>query len=227
MHLKSGSRHEGAEVVARERPELLMFCGLLGLVGNLAPIVAIFWATTIAEHQFIADTISDLARGPHKRIMDVGFYLNAAGLLGIAIAAAHAHLGRASWSLGLFCLAFTALVVVLLGLWDEFHTVSDNPPGMTVHTKLTFLLGPLYLAGPLLMAKGAAGVARTYGRLFVSAALLWLIFAAAFKVAPTDYDGILEKIAVTATMMWTLPLAWLFFARGYRKSHRVTAGSAA
>jgi len=216
-----GSRHERAEVVAQERPELLMFCGLAGLVGNVMPIVTIIWATSVTEHHFIADTVSDLARGQHKWIMDFGFYVDAAGMLGLAIAAAHAHLGRTAWSLGIFCLAFTALVVVLLGLWDEFHDASYDPPGMTVHTKLTFVLGPLYLAGPLLMARAASAVSPLYGLSFLVAAGLWLAFATAFLLAPTAYDGILEKIAIAATMLWTLPLSWLFLARGLEKSRRL------
>lgn len=225
MFENSGSRHGSADVVAAERPELMLFCGLAGLLGSLAPGVTLMLAWQIAEHDFIADTVSDLARGPHKWIMDLGFYVNAAGLLGLAIGAAHVHLGRMAWSLGIFCLAFLALVVVLLGLWDAFHNAGDNPPGMTVHTKLTFLLGPLYFAGPLLMARGAAGVARVYGRLFLASAVIWLGFAVAFLMAPTGYDGLLEKIAVFATLLWTLPLSQILIARGYGKLHRLTDGS--
>ncbi len=106
--------HESAAVVARERPELLMFCGAVGLIGNIAPMITIIWAAVVIDHNFIADSISDLARGPHRRIMDVGFYVNAAGLLALAIGTAHAHLGRAGWSLGIFALAFLAMVVTLL-----------------------------------------------------------------------------------------------------------------
>ena len=69
--------------VAGERPELLVFCGLVGLVGCIAPIGAMVWATVVKKHGFVADTISDLARGPHKWIMDGGFYLGAAGLLAL------------------------------------------------------------------------------------------------------------------------------------------------
>lgn len=204
------------ERLKRERPELLVFCGLIGLAGTLAPVPAVVWATSVAEHQFIADTISDLARGPHRRIMDTGFYMNAAGLIALAIAAAHAHLDRLAWSLGLFCLTFLALVVVMLGLWDEFQTGPQTPPGMTVHTRLSLFLGPLYLAGPLLMARGAAQAHQAFGRMFVAAAVLWLVFATAFKFAPTNYDGVLEKIALASTMLWTLPLSWMFLARGRR-----------
>lgn len=217
-----GPRNSSAQVVAAERPELLLFCGLVGFIGSLTPLVALLVAWPVAEHDFIADTVSDLARGPHKWIMDLGFYVNAAGLLGLAIGAAHVHLGRMAWSLGIFCLSFLALVVVLLGLWDEFHNVGDNASGMTVHTKLTFFLGPLYTAGPLLTARGAAGISRTYGWLFVTSATIWLIFAVAFLMAPTGYDGIVEKVAIAATMLWTLPLSHIFFTRGYAKLHRLS-----
>ncbi|WP_424932028.1 DUF998 domain-containing protein [Amaricoccus macauensis] len=217
-----GARHSSAEVVADERPELLLFCGIVGFIGSLTPLVTLLVSWPIAEHDFIADTVSDLARGPHKWIMDLGFYVSAAGLLGLAIGAAHVHLGRMAWSLGIFCLCFLALFVVLLGLWDEFHNVGDEATGMTVHTKLTFFLGPLYTAGPLLTAKGAAGISRTYGWLFVASAVIWLSFAAAFLMAPTAYDGIIEKIAIAATLLWTLPLSHIFFWRGYDKLHRLT-----
>lgn len=202
------------------RPELLIVCGLAGILGSLAPTVANVIAATVAEHDFTADTISDLARGPHKWIMDTGFYIGAAGYLGLAVAAAHLHLGRVLWSLSIFALLALALVIVLLGVWDDFHTEGNNPPGMTVHTKLTFALGPLYVAGPLLMVRDARRVNRGYGALFVAAAFLWLIFAAAFKLAPNGYDGLLEKIAVLATLLWSLPLAWLFLSDGRRRARR-------
>jgi hypothetical protein len=153
--------------------------------------------------------------------MDLGFYVNAAGLLALAIGAAHAHLGRMAWSLGIFCLSFLALVVVLLGLWDEFHNAGSNAPDMTVHTKLTFFLGPLYLAGPLLTARGAAGISKVYGWMFIASSASWLILAVAFKLVPTAYDGIFEKIAISATMLWTLPLSHICFSRGYRKLYRL------
>lgn len=202
-----------------ERPELLIVCGCLALLGMIVPIILILVATSLVEHDFVSDTISDLARGPKKWIMDGGFYANAAGLLALAIGSAHHHLGRVTWSIGIFTLALIALVTVLLGLWDQFHTVSNNPPGMTVHTKLTFFLGPLYLAGPLLMAYGAAQRDRVFAILFIASAVLWTILALAFKLAPNGYDGILEKAAVLATMLWTGPLAWILLTRGYREMH--------
>ena len=221
MFANLGDRHEEADIVARERPELLMFCGLVGLIGNVMPVVTIFWGWSVTDHAFVADTISDLARGDNKWIMDLGFYFHAAGLLALAIAAAHAHLGRAGWSVGVFCLAFLALDVVLLGLWDEFGASAQPGDGMSVHTKLSFVLGPLFLLGPLVMVPGVGGLSRTYAALFVGAAASWAVFATGFKLAPDGIDGLLEKIAVVGAMGWTLPLSFLYLARGYEKSHRV------
>jgi hypothetical protein len=198
------------------RPELLLVCGAVGLIGNLAPLLAMLVAWPVAEHDLVADTISDLARGPHKWIMDTGFYFGAAGLLGLAIGAAHLHLGRWGWSAGLLCLSFLAMVIVLLGLWDDL--VPADGRGMTVHGRLTFLLGPLYLAGPLLMMAGVRRIGRWMSAAFIISAVLWIVLATAFKLSPDDIDGLVEKIAVAATLLWTLPLSGLLLRVGM--SHR-------
>ena len=207
------SRPYRDDPIAEERPELLLFCGLAGLAGCIAPLLAMAISVPVAEHDFVADTISDLGRGPHHWIMDGGFYLNAAGLLALAIAGAHLHLGRTGWSVGVICLAFLALVITLVGIWDEFGTTSRTED-MSVHTQLTFALAPLYLAGPLAMAGGVAQVSPWMRPTFFVSAALWAVFAVAFKLAPDAYDGVLEKIAVAATLLWTVPLSLLFLRRG-------------
>ena len=198
----------------QHRPELLFVCGAVALLGTLAPLVTMTISALITDHDFVGQTISDLGRGPHKWIMDTGFYMNSAALLALAIGAAHLHLGRAGWSFGIFALAVLALLTTMIGLWDAFHTAGNNPPGMTVHTWLTFGLGPLYLIGPVLMAPGAAKVHPWMKMAFYASAILWIVFAAAFKLVPTSVDGALEKIAVAATYGWTLPLAWVFLKLG-------------
>ena len=216
------THHESAEVVAHQRPELLMICGAVAIVGSLVPLVTIVWADiATGDHDFIADSISDLARGPQRFIMDVGFYAAAAGLMAMAVGCAHAHLGRAGWSMGILALSLCALVVVMLGLWDEFGATAEGN-GMSVHTQLSFALAPLYVAGPLFMAP-AIGHLHGYLRwMFIAAAVIWIVFAAAFKLTPTSIDGIFEKIAFLGTYLWTLPLGWVLFLRGYEHSHRLT-----
>ncbi len=95
-----------------------------------------------------------------------------------------------------------------------------------MHTKLSFLLAPLYLVGPLLMAPAVANLHERLRSVFYISAILWLVFAVGFKIVPTSWDGILEKIAVAATMLWTLPLAWILLVRGYERSHRLSEGDA-
>lgn len=204
----------GDRALHEMRPELLVFCGLVGIIGNLGPIVAMSLSVPVARHDFFGDTISDLARGPYAYIMDTGFYFGAAGMLALAIGAAHYHLGRWAWSASLFCLAFLALVITLLGVWDNITPEGD---GMTVHTRITFALAPLYLAGPLLMAKAIGRVSGALSVAFIASAALWIIFAAAFKLAPDHIDGFLEKIAVASTLIWTLPLSVVLFRAGRRE----------
>jgi hypothetical protein len=206
-----------------ERPELLILCGIVGVLGTLAPLATMMLSVPVARHEFVADTISDLGRGPHAWIMDTGFYVNAGGLLALAIGTAHLHLGRWAWSLGILCLALLALVTVLLGIWDTFHNVGDDAEDLTVHTQITYALAPLYLVGPLAMIGGAVRLMPNARVLFAASAILWAVLATAFKLVPTDFDGILEKAAVAATYLWTLPLSVLLLRRG-RAGARVVAG---
>jgi hypothetical membrane protein len=194
------------------RPEVLLLGALGGVVAYIGPIFCLLLAVALVDqHDFAADTLSALGNGPYSAIMDTGFYIGAGGSLALAIGAAHGHLGKIDWSAGVLCLALIALTSVLLGIWDEFHTEGDNPPGLSVHTRISFAMGPLYLLGPLLMARGAAGVHRGHAVAFITAAALWIVFATAFKLAPNSIDGLMEKLAFAATGFWLLPLSWILF----------------
>lgn len=184
--------------------ELLLLTGALGLLGSIVPNFANLIASALTDHDFIADTISDLGRGRYKWIMDTGFYINAAGLISLSIGSAHAHLGGRLWSLGVISLALLSLVTIMIGLWDQF-----GGEDMSIHTRLTFVLGPLYLIGPLVMAKGIAVVAPKLRVVFLVAAVAWIVLATGFKLAPDAYDGIIEKLAVLSTLVWTVPLSWM------------------
>lgn len=61
-----------------------------------------------------------------------------------------------------------------------------------------------------------ARIGRAYSALFVISAVLFAVFAIAFKVTPTDYDGLIEEISIGATMMWTTAQSILFLNRGLR-----------
>jgi len=205
---------KNVEVAPHERAEILIFFGLVGAIGCFAPILTTVWSAMVAEHDFVASTLSDLGRGPHKIIMDVGFYICACGLVSLAIAAAHVPMGGMGWSAGILCLATLALLVSMIGLFDQFKNEVEPGETYSVHTWISFGLGPLYLIGPLGMARGAARVSRIYSALFVLAAVIWIVFAGWYLMAPTAYDGIIEKTAIFGTLLWTTPLAYIFVDRG-------------
>ena len=190
----------------RIEPLLLGFCGIFGLIGSLAPTATMAWAGMVAEHDFLADTLSDLGRGPHRRIMDTGFFINAASLIALALAATQLHGGQKRWSGAILAMVLLALNIVAIALWDAFGRTAPDA-GMSVHTQLTFGLAPLYFFAPLLMASVLRDEATAMARLFVVSAGLWAVFAVAFKLAPDWIDGGLEKIAVAATLLWTIPLS--------------------
>lgn len=188
-------------------PGLLLFCGLLGILGSFAPTVTMLWASVVTDHKFLAETVSDLGRGPHRFIMDTGFYLNAASLIALAIGTTVLHPGFKRWSMIILTFTFLALTIVAIGIWDAFGQTSDAE-GMSVHTRLTFALGPLYVIGPLLMWSVFRAHAPRMAWAFAISAALWIVFATAFKLAPDWIDGGLEKIAIAATLLWTIPYAW-------------------
>ena len=188
-------------------PGLLLFCGFLGIIGSLAPTVTLVWASLVTDHQFLADTISDLGRGDHRFIMDTGFYLNAGSLIALSIGTTILHPGTKRWSALILTFLALALVIVAIGLWDAFGRTAEGD-GLSVHTALTFLLGPLFIAGPVLSWTFFREFAPKTGYLFLASAGLWIVFATAFKLAPDWIDGGLEKIAVACTLLWTIPYAW-------------------
>ena len=82
-----------------ERPLFLVFFGSLGFAGCLALLAGAMIAPFfVPEYDWVSDTISDLAAGEHRRIMDFALYGFAAGLLATALATSHAHLGGVFWS---------------------------------------------------------------------------------------------------------------------------------
>lgn len=199
-----------------ERPELLILAGALGIgLPIIFTLGILVLQVAMPDHDPVTDTISDLGRGPHAVWMDTLFYLNAAGHIALALGAAHAHLGRWGWSVGALILTLVALDLVMLGIWDEFGSGSE-PGDYSVHTRFAVALFPLYLAGPLSMARGAAGAGRAHGHLFVACALLWPITSLFYFFGPEAIDGITERIAGASTLLWTIPLGWLLLKRGLR-----------
>lgn len=68
-----------------ERPFFLIFFGSLGFAGCVALLAGTIIAPLfVPDYDWVSDTISDLAAGEHRRIMDYALCGFAAGLLATA-----------------------------------------------------------------------------------------------------------------------------------------------
>lgn len=159
----------------------------------------------VPDHDWIADTISDLGAGRYEFIVDIGIYAFSAALVATALGAAHLHLGQWDWSVGVIGLALAGLIVFLVGARNEYGD-NDNE-GVVIHIYLVYALGLLFTLVPLCMARGAGG---THGRVLVGLALLWLIAAPVFFFLPTGIDGVYERGLGLIAMAMVVTLAHLF-----------------
>ena len=202
-----------------ERPYLLIMLGVCGLLGCasllLGAVVAPFFAP---EYDWIADTISDLAAGEMKIIMDVALYGFAAGLLATALAAAHAHLGGVFWSAGVLSLAILAGLVIVVGARDEYGDADGD--GVVIHVYLVYALGALFVVTPFCMARGIGRDHALARRVLIAAGMLWTLAAPVFFVLPTGLDGLYERFLGLIACVMVATLAVVFSLRGGRSLRR-------
>ncbi|PTX56589.1 uncharacterized protein DUF998 [Litoreibacter ponti] len=197
-----------------DRPFLLMFLATVGALG----CVALFVSTAIGpyfvpNYDWVSDTISDLAAGEGKLIMDYGLYGFAAGLLAVALAASHGHMGGAGWSVGLISIAILAALVTVIGARNEYGD-GDNE-GTVIHIYLVYGLGVFFLVAPLAMA-GGAGRHGTWAKYacYVLAGL-WALSSPVFFFLPTSIDGLYERLLGVISCLFILLMSYILFCRGW------------
>lgn len=162
----------------------------------------------VPDHDWIADTISDLGAGRYEFIVDIGIYAFSAALVAMALGAAHLHLGGWDWSLGVIGLALAGLIVFLVGARNEYG--DNDHEGVVIHVYLVYALGLLFTVVPLGLARGAARAGVLHGRVLVGLALLWLVAAPVFFLLPTGIDGVYERGLGLIAMAMVVTLAHLF-----------------
>ncbi|TCD14115.1 DUF998 domain-containing protein [Oricola cellulosilytica] len=199
---------------AGHEPALIVALGWFAIAGCVAMAASILIADfVVPEHNWIADTISDLGAGKYEFIVDIGIYAFSASLIAIALLAAHVHMGGWGWSLGIAGFAFLALIVFLVGARNEYGDRDSD--GVVIHIYLVYALGVLMAAIPLLMVKGAGRAGKFYGRTLVGIAVVWAISAPVFFFLPSSIDGIYERYLGLVAFSLVITLATLFikFAR--------------
>jgi hypothetical protein len=199
----------------KERPWLLIIFGLTGLAGCTALIAGTIIAPIfVPDHDWIADTISDLAAGQWEIIMDVALYGFAAGLMATALAASHAHLGARGWSTGVASLAILASLVIIIGARNEYG--DNDSEGVVIHIYLVYAMGALFLLTCAVMQAGL----RASGHAFAGWALIalgaaWAILSPVFLMSSTSVDGLIERVLGAVACAIVAVLCTVFLTRGF------------
>ncbi len=184
--------HSDRGLNSNPQPALLRWLSYYAIAGCAIFAVSILVADfVVPDHDWIADTISDLGAGRYEFIVDIGIYAFSASLLAIALLAAHLHLGGPRWSLGIVGLGALALIVFLIGARNEYG--DNDSEGVVIHVYLVYVLGILMSAVPWLMSGGAYRVGTGYGQALVAISIVWTVSAPVFFFLPTEIDGIYER----------------------------------
>ncbi|APG49024.1 hypothetical protein PhaeoP97_03673 (plasmid) [Phaeobacter porticola] len=170
---------ETAQPKLAEEPTLMIALGVYAILGCLIFAASILIADQIVpDHDWIADTISDLGAGEYEFIVDIGIYAFAAALISLSLLAAHVHMGGWEWSLGTVGLALLGLIVFLVGARDEYG--DSDQEGVVIHIYLVYALGALIAAIPVLMAKGVRRAGNILATALTCIAGVWTLSAPVF-----------------------------------------------
>lgn len=195
-----------------EQPFLLVFLSLLAVFGCTALAASIVIADLVVpNHDWISDTISDLGAGRYEFIVDIGLYAFSAALIGLAVSAAHVHLGAWDWSVGIIALIIFGLLVFLIGARNEYGD-NDND-GWVIHIYLVYVLGITMTVACFALARGTARQSPMYCTILIATGIIWVASAPVFFFLPTDIDGIYERYLGAVACVLVLTLAHLFYQR--------------
>ncbi len=196
-------------------PHLLTVCAWLGVAGCVVAAAGnLLGSVLVPNHDFFADTISDLAAGKYEIIQDVAIYGHASGVVALAIAAAHLQPDGRRWSLGILFLALTALLESIIAARNEYG--DGDAGGVVIHLYLVLPLGLLYVAAPLAMARGMALWRPEARRTSIAVALFILVGMPVFWFVPTGWDGLAERLLGLAQFVWMISLSRVMLDAGRR-----------
>ena len=204
---------ETTKVPVQEEPRLLVGLGIYAIIGCAIFVVSILIADfVVPDHDWIADTISDLGAGRYEFIVDIGIYAFSGSLIAIALLSAHVHFGGKGWTFGIVAFAVLALIVFLVGARNEYG--DGDHEGVVIHIYLVYALGALMALIPFVMANGVARAGRQYKRLLTGLGALWVVSAPVFFMLPTSIDGVYERYLGLIAIAVVVTFALCFIRRG-------------
>ncbi|MEP3333293.1 DUF998 domain-containing protein [Sedimentitalea sp.] len=199
-----------------EQPVLLSTLIFLGVFGCIALATSILIADfVVPNHDWIADTISDLGAGRYEFIVDMGLYAFAAALIGLAVLAAHVHLGAWDWSVGIIALIVFGLLVFLIGARNEYG--DNDSDGWVIHSYLVYALGVTMTIACFALARGAARASPRYRTVLIATGIVWVASSPVFFFLPTDIDGIYERYLGAVSFVLVVILSHLFYQRAKQR----------
>lgn len=185
----------------RRDPHLLIGAGGIALFGSVCLLIGnIVGSIVVPNHDWVADTVSDLAAGRYEIIQDVALYGYAAALIACALGAAHFHAHSLRWNAGILSLAILAVCVVVIGARNEYGD-NDNE-GVVIHIYLVYALGLLFTVLFAAMGRDMGVVHAIYARISYGCAVAWGLGAPIFFMLPTSFDGAFERGLGIITMVW-------------------------
>ncbi|MAM63206.1 MAG: hypothetical protein CMH11_17100 [Maritimibacter sp.] len=191
----------------------MILLGWIVIAGCTALAAAILIAdVAVPNHDWIADTISDLGAGRYEFIVDIGLYSYSIGILSAALLSAHVHLGGKRWSIGIFALLIFGLLVFLIGARNEYGDADSD--GWVIHQYLVYGVGAAVLVIAFTMAKGLKRANDRYAYAMRGLGALWMISAPVFFFLPTDIDGLYERALGVISGAILITLAIFFIRRG-------------
>ncbi|MBM2577306.1 DUF998 domain-containing protein [Jannaschia sp. Os4] len=200
-----------------ERDGMTRWLAYAGIAGMVALSVTMLIADVVVpNHDWMSDTISDLAAGRHELLLDTGMYLLAFGTVALAVAAGHVHLGGKGWSMGVWLLMALALLIFWIGARDEYG--DGDSEGVTFHL---WLVGGLYAAmavAPWAMSAGAGRVEPWLRTALRATTVAWVPLAPLFFVVPDAWDGAYERFLGLILFAFLGLLATAFLIR-VRRGH--------
>ncbi|WP_224826784.1 DUF998 domain-containing protein [Cognatishimia sp. MH4019] len=209
--------------VTRPNSQLLIGSAVVAVAGTIAMVLGnIIGSMVVPNHDWVADTVSDLAAGKYEIIQDVALYGFAGALVACALAAAHLHLDGARWNIGIACLALLAMCVVVIGARNEYGD-NDNE-GIVIHIYVVYVIGALFAALFLTMGRGLGKIARRYGVMSYFCAALWIVGAPIFFFMPTGYDGAYERGLGIISVVWVIAFSWMLFSVARGRENTPTQG---
>ena len=195
---------------------MLKAAAVTGYLGAAALVVSNVWGSIVVpDHDWIADTVSDLAAGRYEYIQDIGLYGYALGLMSLALALSHLHTGHSRWSLGVAALGITALLVTIIGARNEYGDRDSD--GVVVHIYLVYAMGATFTVAFAALAEGLDAIRPRYRAMSYGLALLWAVGAVIFFVLPTEWDGLWERGLGVLTILWVVTVShalWSLAQRG-------------